>query len=321
MNFFTQLLASFSSLLKDPILGSEATKDLLDSPVQRKKQVPRSAQDDTSSGGYSFRACLLVAGLLLAPAAAPAQAGQADAGTSDPKAVALLAQMIAALGGPKWLAVTDVVEEGRTSGFYQGKPTGAIGDFSLLRTVPVSRAEPGRQRTEFTKKRDVVSFLLANPDREWEVTYKGKRLLPPEEYLTVFRRRDHSLDEAVRVWRNEPGTVLFYGGQKMQERHLVEELTMLDSNNDNITIQVDSDTHLPYRVSFTWRDPLYKDNNEDAEEFADYHPVNGLPTALNQSFYHNGDMTSQRYLSRVLYNVPVAPDAFDVDAATARIKR
>ena len=230
-------------------------------------------------------------------------------------------EMIAALGGPKWLAVTDVVEEGRTSGFYQGKPTGAIGDFSLLRTVPVSRTNPGLQRTEFTKKRDVVSILLANPDREWEITYKGKRLLPPEEYLTVFRRRDHSLDEAVRVWRNEPGTVLFYGGQKMQERHLIEEMTLLDANNDNITIQVDSDTHLPYRVSFTSRGPLYKDNNEDAVEYADYHPMGGLPTALNQSFYRNGDMTSQRYLSRVLYNVPIAPDAFDVDATTAKIKR
>ena len=97
----------------------------------------------------------------------------------------------------------------------------------------------------------------------------------------------------------------------MQERHLVEELTMLDANNDNITIQVDSDTHLPFRVSFTWRDPLYKDKNEDAVEFADYHPVDGLPTALNESYYHNGDMTSQRYLSRVLYNVPVAPRKID----------
>ena len=272
-----------------------------------------------------FVRSLLLSGVLLAPVALPAQTGQSapaasDGNASDPKAMALMTEMVAALGGPKWLAITDVVQEGRTSGFFQGKPTGSIGDFYSLRTVPVSRTTPGLQRTEYTKKRDVVSILLANPDQEWEITYKGKRLLPPEEYLTVFRRRDHSLDEAVRVWWHEPGTVLFYGGQKMQERHLVEELTMLDANNDNITIQVDSDTHLPFRVSFTWRDPLYKDKNEDAVEFADYHPVDGLPTALNESYYHNGDMTSQRYLSRVLYNVPVAPDAFDVDATTAKIK-
>ena len=96
---------------------------------------------------------------------------------------------------------------------------------------------------------------------------------------------------------------------------------MLDKDNDNITLQLDADTHLPFRVAFTWRDPTYKDNNEDAEEFADYHPVDGLPTALNESFYHNGDMTSQRYLSRVAYDVPVPPGAFDVDATTAKIKK
>ncbi len=252
--------------------------------------------------------------------AAPAQTqALPDGNASDPQAIALMQQMVTALGGPKWLAVHNVLEEGTTSGFFQGKPSGSIGDFSTVRTMPVSLAEPGLSRTEFTKKRDVVSILLV--DADWEITYRGKRQLPPEEYLNVFRRRDHSLDAAVRVWWHEPGVVLFFGGQKFTERHLVDELTMLDNENDNITLQLDADTHLPFRVSFTWRDPVYKDKNEDAEEFADYHPIDGLPTALNVSFYHNGDMTSQRYLKHVAYNVPIAPDAFDVDATTAKLKR
>ena len=251
--------------------------------------------------------------------AVPAAAAPPDGNASDPQAVTLMQQMVAALGGPKWLGIHNVLEEGRTSGFYQGKPTGEIGDYRLLRTMPTSRTDAGLQRTEFTKKRDVVSILLA--DIDWEITYRGKRQIPPQEFLSTFRRRDHSLDEAVRVWWHEPGTVLFFGGQKMEERHLVDEITLLDRDNDNITLQLDTDTHLPVRISFTWRDPLYKDKDEDAEEFADYHPVDGLPTALNQTFYHNGDMTSQRYLSHVAYNVPVPPDAFDVDATAAKIKR
>ena len=250
---------------------------------------------------------------------ANAQTSATDGNSSDPQAVTLMGQMVAALGGAKWLAIQNVLEDGRTSGFYQGKPTGAIGDYRLLRTMPTSRSDSGLQRTEFTKKRDVVSILLQ--EQEWEITYKGKRLVPPEEYLSVFRRRDHSLEEAVRIWWHAPGTVLFFGGQKMAERHLVDFVTLLDADNDNIELQLDADTHLPVRVSFSWRDPLYKDKNEDAEEFADYHPVEGLPTPLNETFYHNGDMTSQRYLAHVSYNVPVEPGAFDVDATTARIKR
>jgi hypothetical protein len=254
-----------------------------------------------------------------AAASAPGTAGAPDANGSDPQAVALMKQMVAALGGAKWLALTNVLTVGRASGFYQGKPTGAIGDYRELRLIPTSRSDAGLERTEFTKQRDVVTILL--PSEDWEITYKGKRLVPPEEYLATFRRRDHSLDMAVRVWWHEPGTVLFFGGQKMEERHLVDKVTLLDKDNDNIELQLDADTHLPLRVAFTWRDPLYKDQNEEAEEFADYHAVEGIPTPLNESFYHNGDMTSERYLTHVSYNVPVAPDAFDVDAAVEKIKR
>ena len=266
-------------------------------------------------------AVLAVALTLLVPCALSAQstAATADSGGSDPQAVALMQQMVAALGGPRWLGIKTVEQQGRTSGFYQGKPTGALGDFQLVRTTPTSRAEPGLQRTEFTKKRDVVSILT--PDIDWEVTYRGKRQLPPEEYQSAFRRRDHSLDQAVRVWWHEPGTVLFFGGHKMSERHLIDEITLLDSNNDNITLQLDADSHLPVRVSFTWRDLLYKDKNEDAEDFADFHPIDGLPTPLSETYYHNGDMTSQRYLTHVAYNVPVTAETFDVEATAARLKR
>ncbi len=258
---------------------------------------------------------------LLFGQAAPAasSATQTDASGSDPQAVALMGQMLAALGGPKWLAIHNVLQEGRTGGFFQGKPSGDVGDFVVLRTVPVSRTDPGRLRAEFTKHRDVVNILTT--DIDWEITYRGKRQLRPDEYLTIFRRRDHSLDEAVRIWWHEPGTVLFFGGQKMAERHLIDEITLLDANNDNITLQLDAETHLPARVSFSWRDPLYKDKNEDAEEFADYHPIDGIPTPLNETYYHNGDMTSQRYLTHVAYNVPVASDAFDPDATAAKLKR
>ncbi len=266
------------------------------------------------------RAGTCVAAVLFVSANIHAQAAPTpDASGSDPQAVKLMGQMLAALGGPKWLAIRNIQEEGRTSGFYQGKPTGAIGDFRSLRTVPTSRTDAGLARVEFGKKRDVVTILLA--DAEWEITYRGKRLIPPAEYLSAFRRRDHSLDEAVRVWWHEPGTVLFFGGQKMVERQLIDEVTLLDKDNDNIVLQLEAETHLPVRVAFTWRDPLYKDKNEDAVEYADYHPVEGLPTALNESFYHNGDMTSQRYLAKVAYNVEVAPDAFDVDATVAKIKK
>jgi hypothetical protein len=247
------------------------------------------------------------------------QAGSATGDGSDPQAVKAMQQMLTALGGAKWLAIRSVATEGRTSSFFHGTPTGSIGDFYSLRTMPASTQDPGFTRVEFTKKRNVVDILLK--DQDWEITYRGKRLVPPSEYKAVFLRRDHSLDEAVRVWWHEPGTILFWGGEKVSERHLVDEITLLSADNDNITVQMDVDTHLPFRVSFNWRDPLYRDQNIDAEEYADYHPIDGLPTPLNLTSYHNGDMTSEKYLRKVTYNGPIPPDAFDVDATTEKIAR
>ena len=46
---------------------------------------------------------------------------------------------------------------------------------------------------------------------------------------------------------------------------------------------MDAQTHLPLRRSFEWRDPVYKDKNTDAEEYDDYHTVDGFPTPV----YHH----------------------------------
>ncbi len=55
------------------------------------------------------------------------------------------------------------------------------------------------------------------------------------------------------------------------ERHLADQTTLINADNDSITIQTDAETHLPLRRSYQWRDPLYKDKNTDAEEYDDYH--------------------------------------------------
>jgi hypothetical protein len=41
---------------------------------------------------------------------------------------------------------------------------------------------------------------------------------------------------------------------------------------------MDVQTHLPLRRTFQWRDPVYKDKNLDAEEYDDYHTIDGFPT-------------------------------------------
>jgi hypothetical protein len=254
-------------------------------------------------------ACLLVVVASLHPAGAQHE----DGGANQKKARATLDAMVTALGGQRWLNLTNTMQQGRTSGFYQGKPTGMTAEFYEIQKFP------DQTRVELGKKRDVVEIISG--DRAWEVTYKGKKELPQDQVQDLIRRRNHSIPTAMRVWLKDPRTVLIYGGQSLVERHLADTTTLINSENDSITIQTDAETHLPLRRSWQWRDPLYKDKNTDAEEYDDYHLVDGLPTAYTITRYHNGDMTNQRFLYRGGYDIPLTPDMFDPDQAAAKIKK
>jgi hypothetical protein len=253
--------------------------------------------------------CLLV----MLTALHPARAQNDDAAANQKKAKATLEAMVAALGGQRWLTLVSSMQQGRTSGFYQGKPTGATAEFYEFQKFP------DETRIELGKKRDVVEIISGQ--EAWEITYKGKKELPKDQLQELMRRRDHSIRIALTSWLNDPKTVLIYGGQSLVERHLADQVTLINSENDSISIEADAETHLPLRRSYQWRDPLYKDKNTDAEEYDDYHTADGLPTPFAITRFHNGDMTNQRFLSRAAYDIPLAPDMFNPDQTAAKIKK
>jgi hypothetical protein len=252
---------------------------------------------------------------MLLPAAQRLRA-QSPAGTADDnqqKARATLDAMVAALGGEKWLTLANTMQHGRTSGYYQGKPTGAIDDFYEFSVLP------DKTRIELGKKRNVAEIFAG--DQGWEVTYRGKRELPNDQLQDFLRRRDHSIAAAVRVWLKDPKTILLDNGQNLVERHLADQVTLINAENDSIMIQTDTETHLPLRCSWQWRDPLYKDKNTDGEEYDDYHVVDGIATPFSISRYHNGDLSSQRFLYNAAYNIALPPDLFDPDKTAAVLEK
>jgi len=244
------------------------------------------------------------------PSAPPLSAAQQ---ASDAKVRALLDQMVKALGGDKWLNLPGFEVTGRTAAFYKGKPNGATSEFAAY------HAYPDKDRTEFGKKHDVVDLLIGNDG--WEITYKGKVPIPQKELEDALRRRNHSLEIAVRQWLKDPGTLLQNDGQTTVERHLADQITLISSTNDNITIDLDTQTHLPLRRSFVWRDPVYKDENVDAEEYELYHDINGIQTPFSITRIHNDDMTSQRFLYSATYGGPVPEALFDPDVALQKIDK
>jgi hypothetical protein len=125
----------------------------------------------------------------------------------------------------------------------------------------------------------------------------------------------------VKVWLKDPNTILIYEGQRLAERHLADQVTLISAQNEAVTIQTDTQTHLPLRRTFQWRDPVYKDKNTDAEEYDDYHVMEGFPTPFTISRYKNDDEVRQYYLVHVKYNQELPTDFWSVDAVTQRIKK
>ena len=229
------------------------------------------------------------------------------------KARAALDAMVKALGGDAWLNMKNVEREGHIAAFHRGDPDPGTTLFFEYHQWP------DHDRMEYTKHRDVVQFYIAR--KGTEVTYRGAKPLPQEQVDDFLRRRDHSIELAVKVWLKDPNTILVYEGQRMAERHMAEQVTMISPENEAITIQLDVQTHLPLIRIFKWRDPLYKDLNTDIEEYADYHDVEGLPTAYSITRMHNDEMARQVFIDKVHYNQDLGPDFWDVAAVAKKIKK
>lgn len=266
------------------------------------------------------RLSLVALGMILlgAPVAVRTQQGQTaavdDAAAKNAqKARAMLDAMVQALGGQAWLDMKNRYQHGNAAGFYHGNP-----DPGTLETFEY-HAWPDKDRVDLTKHKDVVEFFVGREG--WEVTYRGKKEIPKDQLDEYLRRRDHSIETAVKVWMKDPKTILIYEGQHLAGRHLADQVTLISPDNEAVTILMDSQNHLPLKRVFTYRDPVFKDKNTDTEEYDDYHTMEGLPTAFVITRSKNEEIVRQFYVKDVHYNQELAPDFWDVNVTAKRIKK
>jgi hypothetical protein len=224
------------------------------------------------------------------------------------KAYQILNQMIRALGGDAWLNVQNMQTEGRTYGFYHGQPNSTGLVFWLFWEWP------DKERIELTKQRDVIELFTG--DKGYEITYKGTATQEPKELEDYLRRRDHSLEWVVRKWLGAPGTMILYDGTALVERNLADQITVLNANNDSLTISIDGTSHLPVKIANSWRDPDDRQFNDDSTVFSNYKLMQGVQTPFSTVRYRNGEMTNQRFMTAATFNASLAPTLFEPKGIT-----
>jgi len=248
------------------------------------------------------------------PAATPAEwptAQFAATAAKDPgvqKAKQILDDMIRALGGDAYLTLRDMKVEGRSYAFYQGRPSG-------LGVVYWRFWEwPDKDRMELTKQRDVVELYLG--DKGYEITYKGTATQDPKLLAEYLRRRDHSLEVVIRTWLAAPGSMILYEGTAIVEQTLADKVTILTASNDSVTLAIDPRTHLPLKKTYSWRDPLDRQFDEESEIFSNYKLIQGINTPYSTVRMQNGDMNGQRFINSVSYNNGFDPAMFQTKGIT-----
>jgi hypothetical protein len=229
------------------------------------------------------------------PAASPAQDENAR------KARAILDQAIQALGGSAYLNIQDISQEGRTYGFSHGESgTGA----------PFWRfyKYPDKERLELTKQRDWI--IIHNGDNGYEITFHGTGPEDKEQHEQYLLRAQFALDRILREWLHQPGVMFFYDGNALADRKQTDKVTLLNANNQAVSIFVDTLTHLPVKKSFTHRDPVYRDTDTEEEVYGNYHTVQGIATPYDVARVHNGETANQRFMNKVTYNAGLADSMF-----------
>jgi hypothetical protein len=263
--------------------------------------------------------CAAATSVDIATRAVAQAAAQPPANTSAPKdsqipadqenahkARALLDQAIQALGGPAYLNVHDMQEQGRVYSFYHGRPT-SNGVF-FWRFLEY----PDKERMELTPQRDIA--YVYNGDKGYEITYKGSKAVEKKDLEDHVRRHRFSLETVLRSWINDPSVALFFDGNALAGSLAAQRVTLINSKNESVSVYFDIDTHLPIMKTYSWRDPVDKERNTEEETYNGYRLIQGVMTPFGFTRYFNGDMQTERFVNSASYNQGLNPAMFDANS-------
>ena len=151
--------------------------------------------------------------------------------------------VIAALGGQKFLEMRDRVETGRAYSFYREQLSGLATAKVSTRYLPPGK--PGeiaiQERQAFGK--DLDSGAIFTGDKGWQFSFRGARPMPPETYE---RFRFTTLNNIFYIFRqrlNEPigeDTILNLSELGFLSRHHIDDL----SAEDHLELEVEIGSRL-----------------------------------------------------------------------------
>lgn len=253
--------------------------------------------------------------LCAAAMASPAESDQA-------RGKRVVEEALAALGGEKFLAMSDRIETGRAYSFYRDQLNGLARAkiYSRYAMMPGNDKLAVEERQAFGKDEESAVLFQKNGEA-WELSFRGARPLPPERVSRYYDTTTHNVFYILHSRLKEPGMIFESRGSDVIDNVPVEIVDITDSQNRTTTVYFHRSTKLPVRQTFTRMDPKTRDRDEEVTIFSKYRDVGGgvqWPFAIERA--RNGEKLFELYSDSVTINQSLPDNLFTLPSGVKKLK-
>ena len=214
---------------------------------------------------------------------------------------AIVDQSLAAVGGKKFLSMTDRIEQGRLYSFYREQLNGLA-----TARVYTKYEQPGgtlniRERQSFGKKEEDYAYLFTDKEGV-QVSYRGIRPLPDGQYDRYVDTTLRNIFYNLRYRLDELGMIFEFKGTAVFDNNPVEVVDITDGENRTVTVYFHRTTHLPIRQIYQRRDPEKQRKVEEMTVYNKYRDVGGVMWPWSIVRFRDGNKIFEMYSESVTIN-------------------
>jgi hypothetical protein len=232
------------------------------------------------------------------------------ASTRAEKGKETLDLVINALGGSNLLNMQNRVETGRAITVYRDQLTGL--SHAKIYTEYLRTPGPGKlgvhERQFFGPKQE--SSVLFLDGKGWDISFRGARPLDAEALERYYLSTRHNFFYILRQRLKEPGLTIELTGHEVVENQSSDVLDIYDANNENVTVWVNSYTHLPIRQRWYRREKETGYKYEEITHFTKYRQFNGINWPMDLQRERDGSKIAEVYDDDVKFDQNLKEDIF-----------
>jgi hypothetical protein len=256
----------------------------------------------------------LLAGFSSARAAAPAPADDPAA-----KGKELVLQSLAALGGDRFFEMRDRIEEGRAYSFFNEKLAGLsrariYTRYLIAPDPPVAAFIGQRERQTWVFGKDESAYVLLDENRGFNVTFRGAKPVPDEDYARYRESLLHNVFYILRMRLKEPGMGFESRGIELYNNVPVDVVDIYDNDNRTVTVFFEQSTHYPVRQSWFRRNAVTHERDEEVTVFSKFRDTKGVQWPWVTLREHNGERIYEIFCESVDIDTGVTDEKFTLPA-------